>query len=60
MKKHVPMAIAIFVLFSVASAIAGVTISSPANGSTVSGSVNFKARVKNFQDVLATALYLPA
>jgi len=43
MKKLVPMAIAMFVLFSVASAIAGVTVSSPANGSTVSGSVNFKA-----------------
>ena len=43
MKKHVPMAAAMFVLFSVASAIAGVTVSSPANGSTVSGSVNFKA-----------------
>jgi hypothetical protein len=43
MKKHVPMATAIFVLFSVASAVAGVTVSSPTNGSTVSGSVYFKA-----------------
>jgi len=43
MKKHVFASTAIFVFFSVASAIAGVTVSSPANGSTVSTSVNFKA-----------------
>ena len=43
MKKHVLASTAVFVFFSVASAIAGVTVSSPSNGSTVSGSVNFRA-----------------
>ena len=37
------MSTAVFVFCSVASAIAGVTVSSPSNGSTVSGSVNFRA-----------------
>ncbi len=43
MKKYVPSTLAIFVLFAAASAFAGVTVSSPANGSTVNTSVYFKA-----------------
>lgn len=43
MKKHALMSTAIFAFFSVASAFAGVTVSTPANGSTVGSSVTFKA-----------------
>jgi len=44
MKKHVILSTAIFVFFSVASsAFAGVTVSSPANNSTVGTNVNFVA-----------------
>lgn len=44
MKKHALLSSAIFVFaFATASAFAGVTISSPANGSTVSSNVNFVA-----------------
>lgn len=43
MKKHVLASTAIFVFFSVASAFAGVTVTSPSNGSTVGTSVDFKA-----------------
>lgn len=43
MKKHALTKISILVLFSAASAFAGVTVSSPTNGSTVNSSVYFKA-----------------
>lgn len=44
MKKHALLSISIFVLaFATASAFAGVTISSPANGSTVNTTVGFSA-----------------
>ena len=43
MKKQVQISTAILVLFITASAFAGVTVSSPANGSTVGSSVKFVA-----------------
>jgi len=43
MKKQVQLSTAIFVLFIAASTFAGVTVSSPSNGSTVSSSVKFVA-----------------
>ena len=43
MKKHVLSTLSILILFSAAYAFAGVTVSSPANGSTVNTSVTFKA-----------------
>src|ERR1039458_26140 len=44
MKKHAPLCIVIFIFILVSlSAFAGVTVSSPGNGSTVSSSVNFVA-----------------
>lgn len=43
MKKLVPISTAIFVFFFAASAFAGVTVSSPTNGSTVGSSINVVA-----------------
>jgi hypothetical protein len=45
MKKHVPLCVSIFAFFFLAAmpAFAGVTVSSPGNGSTVGTSINFVA-----------------
>ncbi|HZQ95310.1 MAG TPA: hypothetical protein VFA67_09910 [Candidatus Sulfotelmatobacter sp.] len=43
MQKHVLTALSAFILCLAASAFAGVTVSSPTNGSTVNTSVSFKA-----------------
>lgn len=43
MKKHVLSTISMLVFFTSASAFAGVTVSSPTNGSTVNSNVTFKA-----------------